>query len=88
MGFIYLLRRRLLENICREWHFTALIPAWPRAFRSTIDVPQSGLAECANGYCNQIRAQQEHSMVDVLMIALTFGAFALAIGYAYACERL
>jgi hypothetical protein len=27
-------------------------------------------------------------MMDVLMIALTFVFFALAIGYAYACERL
>ena len=27
-------------------------------------------------------------MLDVLMIALTVGWFALAIGYAYACERL
>jgi hypothetical protein len=27
-------------------------------------------------------------MMDVLMVALTFGGFALAIGYAYACERL
>jgi len=27
-------------------------------------------------------------MMDVLMLALAFGFFALAIGYAYACERL
>jgi hypothetical protein len=31
---------------------------------------------------------QEHSMLDVLMLALAFGLFALAIGYTYACERL
>jgi hypothetical protein len=34
------------------------------------------------------QAQKEHSMMDVLMLALAFGWFALAIGYAYACERL
>ena len=34
------------------------------------------------------QAQREHSMLDVLMIALTVGGFALAIGYTYACERL
>jgi hypothetical protein len=28
------------------------------------------------------------SMLDVLMVALAFGLFALAIGYTYACERL
>ncbi len=27
-------------------------------------------------------------MLDVLMLALAFGFFAAAIGYAYACERL
>jgi len=26
-------------------------------------------------------------MLDVLMLALAFGLFALAIGYTYACER-
>ena len=27
-------------------------------------------------------------MLDILMLALAFGLFALAIGYTYACERL
>jgi hypothetical protein len=27
-------------------------------------------------------------MMDVLLLALAFGFFALAIGYTYACERL
>ncbi len=27
-------------------------------------------------------------MMDLLMLALAFGFFALAIGYTYACERL
>jgi len=27
-------------------------------------------------------------MLDILMLALGFSFFALAIGYAYACERL
>jgi hypothetical protein len=31
---------------------------------------------------------KEHSMMDILMLALVFGFFALAIGYTYACERL
>jgi hypothetical protein len=33
-------------------------------------------------------ATKEHSMMDVLMLALALGFFALAIGYTYACERL
>jgi hypothetical protein len=31
---------------------------------------------------------KEHLMLDVLMLALGLGFFAVAIGYAYACERL
>jgi hypothetical protein len=31
---------------------------------------------------------KDFPMMDVLMLALTFGWFVLAIGYAYACERL
>jgi hypothetical protein len=31
---------------------------------------------------------QEHPMLDIFMLALGFGFFALAIGYSYACERL
>jgi len=27
-------------------------------------------------------------MLDILMLALGFGLFAVAIGYTYACERL
>ena len=34
------------------------------------------------------QSPQEFTMMDVLMLALAFGLFALAIGYTYACERL
>jgi hypothetical protein len=49
------------------------------------NVPSPTLGD---GYRIDSQAQLEHSMMDVLMIALTLGWFALAIGYAYACERL
>jgi hypothetical protein len=32
--------------------------------------------------------QQEHPMLDVIMLALGLAFFALAVGYTYACERL
>ena len=34
------------------------------------------------------RRRRSIQMLDVVMIALSVGWFALAIGYAYACERL
>ena len=33
-------------------------------------------------------ATRSISMMDILMLALGFGFFALAIGYTYVCERL
>jgi hypothetical protein len=35
-----------------------------------------------------IRVHQEQTMLDILMLALGAGLFALALGYTYACERL
>ena len=34
------------------------------------------------------RNKEEHSMMDVIVLGLAFGFFALAIGYAHVCERL
>ena len=31
---------------------------------------------------------KEHFMLDIIVLALGLGFFALAIGYGYACERL
>jgi len=35
-----------------------------------------------------MRNKEEHSMMDVIVLGLAFSFFALAIGYAHACERL
>ena len=34
------------------------------------------------------RNKEERSMMDVIVLGLALGFFALAIGYAHACERL
>ena len=34
------------------------------------------------------RNKEVHSMMDVIVLGLAFGFFALAIGYAHVCERL
>jgi len=35
-----------------------------------------------------IRANEENSMLDLIMLALGLGFFVAALGYTYACERL
>jgi len=37
---------------------------------------------------SRFRETQEHSMLDILMLALALAFFAAGVGYAYACERL
>jgi hypothetical protein len=32
--------------------------------------------------------RREHPMLDVIMLAIGLGFFALSVAYAYACERL
>jgi hypothetical protein len=32
--------------------------------------------------------RKEHLMLDVVMLAIGLGFFALSVGYAYACDRL
>ena len=34
------------------------------------------------------RNKEEHPMMDVIVLGLAFSFFAVAIGYAHACERL
>ena len=51
-----------------------------------IDLPQftlPGMQWSAPG-----NTPQEHHMLDIVMLALGLGFFALAVGYTYACERL
>jgi hypothetical protein len=37
---------------------------------------------------NDGHAAKEHSMLDVVMLALGLGFFVLSVGYAYACDWL
>ena len=32
--------------------------------------------------------RKDHPMLDLILLALGLGFFALSVGYAYACERL
>jgi hypothetical protein len=48
---------------------------------------KSAAPEDCNGRGRKYR-RKEHLMLDVVMLVLGLGFFALSIGYAYACERL
>jgi hypothetical protein len=60
---------------------------WDPRNRSSLDPPQVVLLELGNG-CATKQRDKEHSMMDILMLALGLAFFVAAIGYTYACERL
>jgi hypothetical protein len=37
---------------------------------------------------SEAKLSEDDPMLDVLMVALALGFFALSVGYAYACDRL
>jgi len=41
-----------------------------------------------DGFTGWTRAHGEFLMLDILMVAIALGFFALSVGYAYACDRL
>jgi hypothetical protein len=52
-------------------------------------LPFTSSAGFPRNCCSRHRdATRSIPMMDILMLALGFGFFALAIGYTYACERL
>jgi hypothetical protein len=53
-----------------------------------LDLAQRAVRKRADSAAATTRRNRSIRMLDVLMIALTASFFALAIGYAYACERL
>jgi hypothetical protein len=89
MRFLYHRRRGRLENICVEWHFRATDTTNGRlaALRSRIDPPQSAFPQRAVVTHASMR-DKEHLMLDIVVLALGLGFFVMAVGYAYACERL
>ncbi|MCA1475838.1 MULTISPECIES: hypothetical protein [Bradyrhizobium] len=51
-------------------------------------IAASGPPGSRDGLCRTSSLLRSIAMMDLLMLALGFFFFALAIGYTYACERL
>ena len=62
-------------------------PSWPCCVGGC-HLPQAACRETEDGCAWDDAQQGSIPMMDILMLALAFGFFALAIGYTYACERL
>ncbi len=58
-----------------------------RATRRASDVRRARSADFVRGP-PQPAGARSIQMLDVIMLAIGLGFFALAVGYAYACERL
>ena len=64
------------------------IPGRRRGTRIALLVCRKRPARRLPDSCAGTERNKENPMMDILMLALGFGFFALAIGYTYACERL
>lgn len=64
------------------------IPAGRRGTRIAALIGRERPARRRPNSCAGTERIKENPMMDILMLALGFGLFALAIGYTYACERL
>jgi hypothetical protein len=64
------------------------LPAGRRGKWIALYLPKAACQEQINSCVKRLSATRSIPMMDILMVALGFGFFALAIGYTYACERL
>jgi hypothetical protein len=70
-----------------EWHFRATEQGRSRLVgQSRIDPWPSAFSVERNGHAG--KRDRENSMLDIVMLVLGLGFFAVAVGYTYACERL
>jgi hypothetical protein len=63
-------------------------PGWAPRDTCCVRAQQAIRRDLETGCAGFSRATRSIAMMDILMLALGFGFFALAIGYTYACERL
>jgi hypothetical protein len=64
------------------------VPARRRGTRIALLICRERPARRRPNSCAGTERNKENPMMDILMLALGFGFFALAVGYTYACERL
>ncbi len=87
MESLYSRPRLRLEIICRGWHLTTAGALGLR--KPPFDVSQRlhQAARLRNGTRRKV-SEGAPNMLDLLMLAVGVGFFALSVGYAYACDRL
>jgi len=85
MRFLY---RRLpipLENICDKWHLIGR-QAGQNGYRP-FDSPEAAFSSKGLAWLAR-DAPGKASMLDIIMLAIGLGFFALSVGYTIACDRL
>jgi hypothetical protein len=82
MRFLYCGSPIPLEDLCDKWHF--MVPA---------RVPEPDPAHCIGMQAHACLggaagAAGSTEMLDIIMLAIGLGFFALSVGYAMACDQL
>jgi hypothetical protein len=87
MDFLYGRSPSPLENICDKWHLERC-PGVPGGFHKLLDLPQSAVLKASPLLNVGITRRKEHSMLDIIVLAIGLGFFALSVGYTIVCDRL
>jgi hypothetical protein len=83
MAFLYRRSRFPLENLCGKWQVIGC--AKNRLLRA-VDALVRGASAFAE--ISRRHLSGAPTMLDLVMLAIGLGFFALSVGYVYACERL
>jgi hypothetical protein len=79
MGFLYRSRLLPLENLCLEWQVVPCREA---------PAPPARQDVAARRWVTISARRREQPMLDLIMLAIGLGFFALSIGYTHVCDRL
>jgi hypothetical protein len=83
MRFLYCRASIPLEDLCGKWHLVV----WPRGFPNLIRINAS-VASGSLLHAGQRAPEGASKMLDIVMLAIGLGFFALSVGYAMACDQL
>jgi hypothetical protein len=83
MRFLYCRPSIPLEDLWNKWHFKGCPRGFPNLIRLTALVCKRMFAACAAA-----GAGGSTEMLDIIMLAIGLGFFALSVGYTIACDQL
>ena len=84
MRFLYWRSSIPLEDLCDQWHLIGR----PRGFPNLIRINPFGVQAESLLVAAQRAPEGASKMLDIVVLAIGLGFFALSVGYVMACDQL